>query len=78
MSNSIISLTLFEVRKLRCMGGEGRANPYRITTYRGIDLGTFGSQPDHTALAANNGEFEPKTAKSNLVGLRRAIRRISR
>ena len=54
MKSSTLNLTRFEVRKLQCIGGEGRAAPYRITTYCGRELGTFGEVMEFTVEASND------------------------
>ena len=41
MKSQVIRLTEFREQKLRCIGGDGRATPYRITTSAGRVLGTF-------------------------------------
>ncbi|MGH8035949.1 MAG: hypothetical protein ACREO9_12035, partial [Lysobacterales bacterium] len=48
----------FQVERLQCIGGEGRAAPYRITTYPGRDLGYTGAVTTADLEAANAGEFE--------------------
>ena len=54
MSSSTLQLTQFKIQKLRCIGGQGRATPYRITTYRGMELGTVGQVMDSTEDAINS------------------------
>lgn len=41
MKAQVIRLTEFREQKLRCIGGDGRATPYQITTSAGRVLGTF-------------------------------------
>jgi hypothetical protein len=41
MKPQLIRLTEFREQKLRCIGGDGRATPYQITTSMGRELGTF-------------------------------------
>lgn len=60
MSQSTLRLTQFQVEKLRCMGGAGRASPYRITTYRGMNLGTTGSVAQYGWQAANTPHYEAR------------------
>ena len=43
MSLSQLRLTQFHSEKLRCIGGDSQVAPYRITTYRGAELGLLGS-----------------------------------
>jgi hypothetical protein len=57
MSQSTLQLTQFKIQKLQCIGGQGRAMPYRITTYRGMDLGTIGQIMDPQG-AINESVFE--------------------
>jgi len=52
-----LRLTHFSVRKLQCIGSRGRASPYQITTYRGMELGLLGLVPEHGQPAANATEF---------------------
>jgi hypothetical protein len=61
MSQSTLQLTQFAVQKLRCIGGEaGRASPYRITTYRGMKLGTVGLVAQYGWEAVNAPRFEAR------------------
>jgi hypothetical protein len=41
MKAQVIRLTEFREQKLRCIGGDGRATPYQITTSVGRELGRF-------------------------------------
>lgn len=41
MKEQIVRLTEFREQKLRCIGGDGRATPYQITTSDGRVLGTI-------------------------------------
>jgi hypothetical protein len=43
MSLTTIKLAEFRVEKLRCIGGQGRSSPYRITLFKGSTLGQMGS-----------------------------------
>jgi hypothetical protein len=43
MSLTTIKLTEFRVEKLRCIGGQGRSSPFRITLFEGSTLGKIGS-----------------------------------
>lgn len=54
MSLKTIELTEFTVERLQCVGGEGRAAPYRITTYRGMELGILGEIMSEVAHSANS------------------------
>ena len=58
MSQSTLRLTQFQVEKLRCIGGSGRASPYRITTYRGMNLGEVGPVARYGWEAANRPHYE--------------------
>jgi hypothetical protein len=58
MSLSILRLTRFKVQRLQCIGGQGRATPYRITTYNGMELGSFGEIASPFAPASNAGTFK--------------------
>lgn len=59
MSLTALQLTQFKVEKLQCMGGEGRAAPYRITTYCGMQLGSTGEIMEFVVESANDSVFEP-------------------
>jgi hypothetical protein len=58
MSQNSVQLTHFQVERLQCIGGEGRAAPYRITTYQGQDLGIQGKVIDANLEGANGPRFE--------------------
>lgn len=58
MSQSSLSLTNFQVEKLRCIGGAGRASPYRITTYRGMSLGSVGLIAQYGWEARNDETYD--------------------
>lgn len=60
MSQQSIQMTQFQVEKLQCIGGEGRAAPYRVTTYQGQDLGFEGKVMDAHLEAANGARFQRK------------------
>ncbi|MEJ8569326.1 hypothetical protein [Elongatibacter sediminis] len=62
MSQSILRLTQFQVEKLRCMGGAGRASPYRITTYRGTTIGATGLIAQYGWTACNEERFSSRPA----------------
>lgn len=70
MSLSKVRLTLFQVEKLRCIGGAGRGSPYRITTYRGMSLGMAGLVAQYGWEASNAPSFEtlPLRAWRRLTG----------
>lgn len=59
MSQSTLCLTQFHVEKLRCIGGAGRASPYRITTYRSSSVGRLGMIAEYGWEARNEERFEP-------------------
>ena len=63
MSLATLQLTQFTVQKLQCIGGTGRAVPYRITTYRGGKLGDFGEIMEFTPVAANDDVFSHFSAR---------------
>lgn len=73
MSQSTLQLTQFAVQKLRCIGGEGRASPYRITTYRGMKLGTVGLVAQYGWEAVNTPHYETRVAAT----CRRAMRSLT-
>lgn len=58
MSLSAIELTQFNVEKLNCIGGAGRAAPYRITLYRGMELGSTGEVMPSAMESSNESNFE--------------------
>ena len=58
MSLNALQLTQFKVKKLQCMGGAGRAAPYRITTYRGLELGSTGVVMDTASEASNAASYD--------------------
>lgn len=53
-----LRLTQFTVQKMQCSSGQGRATPYRITTYDGMDLGSLGAVMDSALEAGNATAFE--------------------
>lgn len=56
MKTQVIRLTEFREQKLRCIGGDGRATPYQITTSAGRALGTFDQiLPPAEIVSANSG-----------------------
>jgi hypothetical protein len=69
MSVSAIRITYFQADKLRCAGAALQSAPYRITTYRGPEVGLLGLLPAvlnkvhemNTAEAANSAQFESST-----------------
>jgi hypothetical protein len=61
MSLTTIKLTEFRVEKLRCIGGQGRSSPYRISLFEGSTLGEMGCV---TALVAK--EMVEEMAKEML------------
>jgi len=78
MSLESLELTYFEVEKLQCIGGTGRAVPFRITTYRGLELGTTGHVAEAGYKAANEPEFESGNRSIRVGGVRRLLSRFSR
>jgi len=58
MTATTLQLTQFKIQKLQCIGGAGRASPYRITTYRGMNLGTIGQVMECAEEAGNADAFE--------------------
>ena len=58
MTLTKLQLTQFQVQKLQCIGGEGRAAPYRITTFRGMEVGSFGTIRESELVAANAPSFK--------------------
>lgn len=59
-TQATLRLTQFQVEKLRCIGGAGRASPYRITTYRGMKLGETGAVAQYGWVASNAPHFETR------------------
>jgi len=55
MSLTILRFTEFQVQRLQCIGGQSRATPYRITTYHGMEIGTFGKVAEAFTEASNSG-----------------------
>ncbi len=41
MQHMVLKLTEFRVQKLKCIGDEGSASPYKVTTTSGQTLGTM-------------------------------------
>jgi hypothetical protein len=58
MSLTTLKLTEFQVEKLQCIGAGDRGNPYRISTYNGIKLGSVGTVAEAVLEAANQDSFE--------------------
>lgn len=73
MSQISVQMTRFQVEKLQCVGGSGRAAPYRVTTYRSFDLGTTGTVMDVNLEAANTAGHEHKIGALVRHGLRRLL-----
>jgi len=73
MSLTALQLTEFKVKKLQCMGGEGRAAPYRITTYSGMELGSTGEIMEFIVEAGNDPSFEQRAGNPLVRGLSRLI-----
>ena len=74
MSLTTIQLTQFQVERLQCIGGGGRAAPYRITTYRSTELGSFGKVMETAAEAGNASNFR----LSGFQGIKRLLSVFSR
>ena len=77
MSLESLELTYFEVEKLQCIGGTGRAVPFRITTYRGMELGTTGPVAEPGNKAANEPAFELRKRAIRVGGVRRLMSHFS-
>lgn len=73
MSLMTLQLTQFKVQKLQCIGGEGRAAPYRITTYHGMNLGSFGEIMEAEQEATNAASFERVHTGFMAQGLKRLL-----
>ncbi|HET6566174.1 MAG TPA: hypothetical protein VFG52_12235 [Xanthomonadales bacterium] len=86
MSVSAIRITYFQADKLfqlsdLCAVGESQSSPYRITTYKGPEIGLVGSMPAvlnklhevNSAIAANEAD-QPQAADGLLQRLKRACR----
>ena len=58
MNPQIIRLTEFREQKLRCIGGEGRATPYQITTSVGRVLGTIDQILPPPEIVSANSRFD--------------------
>ncbi len=81
MSVSAISLTYFLADKIACPRVQGQSSPYRITTYKGPQLGLLGCLPAalcqvyelNAADAANSELYENSSPGlfERLTGLRR-------
>ena len=69
MSLTALQLTQFKVEKLQCMGGEGRAAPYRITTYSGMELGSTGEIMEFVVESGNDSAYEQSRVNVLLRGL---------
>lgn len=44
MTNSSIRITFFQAEKMRCASGQ-QSVPYRVTTYKGPEVGLMGQVP---------------------------------
>jgi len=60
MSLTTLRFTEFKVQRLQCIGGHGRAAPYQITTYDGLEMGAVGEVMEFTVEAANAATFEKR------------------
>jgi hypothetical protein len=60
MSLTTLRFTEFQVQRLQCAGGHGRAAPYQITTYNSLEMGAFGEVMEFTVEAANSAIFEKR------------------
>ena len=54
MKPQLIRLTEFREQKMRCIGGEGQAAAYQITTVAGRELGTICQILPHPELKSAN------------------------
>jgi hypothetical protein len=70
MSLTTLKLTEFQVEKLQCIGAGDRGNPYRISTYNGIKLGSVGTVAEAVLEAANQDSFEVRS----LYGFKRLLK----
>jgi len=70
MSLTTLRFTQFKVQRLQCIGGRGRAAPYRITTYNGLEIGSFGDVMEFKVEASNAAIFE---SPGLLHGLKRLL-----
>jgi len=73
MSLTALQLTRFKVEKLQCIGGEGRAVPFRVTTYRGMDVGSLGEIMEFRVETGNDAFFEIPASKSFALGIHRLL-----
>lgn len=60
MKSQVIRITEFREQELRCIGGDGRATPYRITTSAGRVLGTFDQILSPTEIVSANTRIDQK------------------
>lgn len=61
MKPQVLRLTEFREQKLRCIGGDGRATPYQITTSAGRVLGTLDQiLPSDGVESANSRIDQPR------------------
>jgi hypothetical protein len=70
MSLTTLRLTQFKVQKLQCIGDRRRAAPYRITTYDGMELGSFGAVMESETEASNAADF----ARHGFHGMRHLLK----
>jgi hypothetical protein len=70
MSLTTLQLTQFKVQKLQCVGDRRRVAPYQITTYDGMELGSFGVVIEPSMEASNTANF----ARHGFHGMRRLLR----
>jgi len=81
MSVSAIRITYFQADKITCSGAQRQASPYRVTTYKGPQLGLFGELPAalyqlhelNSSEAANSDLYESSSPGlfERLTGMRR-------
>jgi hypothetical protein len=69
MSLTIVRLTHFQVERLRCIGGQGRSTPYRITTFHDAEIGILGKVMEPTTQAGNASMYD----KTGWQGLKRLL-----
>ncbi len=83
MSVSAVRITYFKADRIACAGAQRETSPYRVTTYRGPQLGLLGAIPAmicrlhelKSAEAANSNRYE-NPAPSLLERLTRLCRKV--
>lgn len=69
MSTTTLRFTQFKVQRLQCIGGHGRVAPYRITTYHGTEIGSFGEVMERATVASNAAAFD----QPKVTGIKRLL-----